>query len=141
MAKLETYSKKWLVIKLFNIKETILRNYIHEGRTSSRHVGHLFENMSSEFPIEPTRTTWERKDEKDEFLELNFKFSNREDLKDFVASIQELEDRMQLFCRLNITKNDAKITCELPPSKVVNERLKDFLNAAKSLEESINERI
>ena len=95
--------------------------------------------MSSELPVEPTQTTWTRKDEKDEFLELNFKFSNREDLKDFVSAIQELEDRMQVFCRLDITKNDIRVVCELPPSKVVNDRLKEFLNAIKSIEETMNE--
>lgn len=125
--------------KLFDIKKIATIKPQEEDRKNS-YARRLFENMSNSLPIEPQQTVWSRKQEKSNELGLSISFSSREDSKDFVAAIQELEDRMQFFSQIEIDKNEIKIHCELPASGIVTDRIKEFLNAAKSIEESINDR-
>lgn len=122
---------------LFDIKN-LSRNETGHNRSYSKR---LFENMNNTFglPVEPQSTPWNRIDKESESLILKFKFSNRENAKDFVSSIQELEDRMQMFCNILINRNEIKISYELPESCIVSDRVKEFFSAIKSIEESIGE--
>lgn len=111
----------------------------NRGRT---YTEKLFENMNASFglPVEPQDAPWNRIDSDKESLVLKFEFSNRENSKDFVAAVQELEDRMQVFCKILIQRNEIKISYDLPETGSVSERAREFLSAVKSIEESIGER-
>ena len=125
---------------LFDIKKIVGSGDFEVRHKVPTYAQRLFENMSGELPVEPQQTIWQRESSKLDSLNLKFKFSKREDAKDFVSAIQELEDRMQFFCTIEIVKNEIKISSELSETGIVGDRVKEFLMAAKSIEETINER-
>lgn len=71
-----------------------------ESRRRS-HVSRLMESIPVELPIEPSETRWEQKKNK---ISSHFEFKRREDVKDFVIAVQELEDRTQHFVEINVER-------------------------------------
>jgi hypothetical protein len=65
------------------------------------HVSRLMESIPVELPIEPSETRWEQKKNK---ISSRFEFKHREDVKDFIIAIQELEDRTQHFVEIKVER-------------------------------------
>ena len=120
-----------------NLKEyTSMLSESAQFRSSmSKSASRIVEGIPREFPVEPEETRWSR--EKGKFLKVKFEFSNRDKLKDFVSSVQELEDRSHHFCRMIVEKSFVTLKCEIEGDRV-SDTSERFLLKAKQIYESIS---
>lgn len=91
--------------------------------------------MPFELPIEPRENPWKRTT--DDVLRVSYSFKNRENTKDFIASVQELEDRMQHFVIIKVERNEVIIE-ESQGISAVSEETKDFYQTAEKISENFN---
>lgn len=88
-------------MKLRSIKKYAgLGEVLTESRRPN-HVSKLMESIPVELPIEPDETRWEQKKNK---ISSRFEFKHREDVKDFIIAVQELEDRTQHFVEIKVER-------------------------------------
>jgi pterin-4a-carbinolamine dehydratase len=82
------------------------------------------ESIPVELPIEPNETRWDRKKNK---ISSRFEFRNREDVKDFVSAIQELEDRTQHFVNIKIERYAVTVEEEIEAVRPLETTNKFFI--------------
>lgn len=110
------------------------------GRAGISSASRLFESMghiSSDLPIEPEKTTWSRK-EKDQVV-ASYDFNNREKSKDFIAAIQELEDRLHHFVKIVIEGNSVKLEESSASHRRIPETVEKFFRAVDKIKEDIDD--
>ena len=112
----------------------------NSGRSGlSSYATRICEGIPSEFPISPSENPWKRMKD-GESVVTTFETHDREKLKDFVASIQELEDRMQHFVKVTI--ENSKVIIEEEVSSITNlpGTSKSFFKAIDEIKNEINGR-
>jgi pterin-4a-carbinolamine dehydratase len=88
-------------------------------------------------PIEPEKTSWSRK-ETDVFV-ASYDFNSREKSKDFVASVQELEDRMHHFVKITIEGTNVKLEEQASTNRRIPETVEKFFRAIDRIKEDIDD--
>lgn len=97
---------------------------LSETRSRPSHMSRLMESIPVELPIEPNETRWDRKKNK---ISSRFEFRNREDVKDFVSAIQELEDRTQHFVNIKIERYAVTVEEEIEAVRPLETTNKFFI--------------
>jgi pterin-4a-carbinolamine dehydratase len=118
------------ILKYAKLNESV------KDRARHTHISRLIEGLPVEFPIEPDETRWERS--RDDKVRISFSFKNREDLKDFVCAIQELEDRMQHFVEIKVEKKQISIEEEVTDRTKVSDLTQRFFMKIKEIYEDMN---
>ena len=122
-----------------NLREFAI-NRSMSGRAGISNASRLFESMghiSSDLPIEPEKTTWSRK-EKDQVV-ASYDFNSREKSKDFIAAIQELEDRLHHFVKIVIEGNSVKLEESSASHRRIPETVEKFFRAVDKIKEDIDD--
>lgn len=111
---------------------------LNESSRYPTYTSRLFEGIPSALPVEPENEPWARL-QKDDKLVFTARFRSRESAKDFVSSVQELEDRMQHFVKIIVSKNDVAV--EDSDDVIMNlETSKSFFKAINAIKESLDGR-
>lgn len=105
----------------------------------SGYISRLFEGIQGELPVQPDSTPWERARSGDE-IRFKAQFSNREKLKDFVSSIQELEDRMNHYVSISISGGEVTIEEEISSISAIDSSSKRFFETLQSIKETFGGR-
>ena len=125
-------------MKLRSIREIAFDSQERRVRSGNRYFSNILESMGSEFPIEPDDNIWKKRYDSGKSVKLSYDLSDRENLKDFISSVQELEDRMQFFSRMQIEKYSVTIECDVSSTAAISENVKKFLEAVDSIKENID---
>jgi pterin-4a-carbinolamine dehydratase len=96
-------------------------------------MGHATGNL----PIEPEKTSWSRKES--DVVTASYEFNSREKSKDFVASVQELEDRMHHFVKITIEGNSVKLEEHASTNRRIPETIEKFFRAVDRIKEDIDD--
>jgi pterin-4a-carbinolamine dehydratase len=100
----------------------------------------LFESIgqaTGNLPIEPEKTSWSRKET--DVIVASYEFNSREKSKDFVASVQELEDRMHHFIKITIEGNSVKLEEHASTNRRIPEVIEKFFRAVDRIKEDIDD--
>lgn len=110
------------------------------NRQPSSHASRLFESMghvSNGLPVEPEETTWSRREENRVIA--SYEFNSREKSKDFIASVQELEDRLHHFVKITIEGNSVKLEERAATNRRIPETVEKFFRAVDKIKEDIDD--
>jgi len=124
---------------LRNLREFAI-NRQTSGRGYSSHASRLFESIgqaTGNLPIEPEKTSWSRKET--DVIVASYEFNSREKSKDFVASVQELEDRMHHFIKITIEGNNVKLEEHASTNRRIPEVIEKFFRAVDRIKEDIDD--
>lgn len=94
------------------------------------HVSRLMESIPVELPIEPSETRWEQRKNK---ISSKFEFKHREDVKDFIIAIQEMEDRTQHFVEIKVDRYSVTLQETLDDLQRQREITNKFFAKAKEI--------
>ena len=94
-------------------------------------------NISNSLPVEPEKTSWSRKDE--DQVTASYEFNSREKSKDFIAAVQELEDRLHHFVKITIEGNKIKIEDPAATNRRIPENVEKFFRAIDKIKEDIDD--
>ena len=122
-----------------NLREFAI-NRQTSGRGYSSHASRLFESIgqaTGNLPIEPEKTSWSRKET--DVIVASYEFNSREKSKDFVASVQELEDRMHHFIKITIEGNSVKLEEHASTNRRIPEVIEKFFRAVDRIKEDIDD--
>lgn len=122
-----------------NLREFAI-NRQTSGRGYSSHASRLFESIgqaTGNLPIEPEKTSWSRKET--DVIVASYEFNSREKSKDFVASVQELEDRMHHFIKITIEGNNVKLEEHASTNRRIPEVIEKFFRAVDRIKEDIDD--
>lgn len=125
-------------MKLRSIKEIAFDSSHRRDKGNNRYFSTMLESMGSEFPISPDDNLWKKRYDSGKVVKLSYELSDRERLKDFVSSVQELEDRMQFFSRMQIEKYSITIECDVSSVSAISDNVKKFLETVDSIKENID---
>lgn len=121
-----------------------LREFAVSRSTTSRgyssHASRLFESMgqaNGSLPIEPEKTSWSRKET--DVVIASYDFNSREKSKDFVASVQELEDRMHHFVKITIEGTNVTLEEQASTNRRIPETVEKFFRAVDRIKEDIDD--
>lgn len=124
--------------KLDSIKRILSEDVGERFSRRNKHMSRILEGIGSSLPIEFDREILKPKDD-GEIFSRKYSFSSREALKDFVSSVQELEDRSFIYATIISTKES--VVVERPAGHTVDmiQRTKMFFRQVDSIAESIND--
>ncbi len=126
--------------KLRSIKEFAFGGIQSHHGADRKYVSRLFEGLGTELPVEPEDNIWKKRYDEGKSIKMSFDFSDREKMKDFVSSVQELEDRMQHFSKMIIEKNAVIVECQVSSVSMLSDRVKDFFSTVSEIKEGLDGR-
>ena len=95
----------------------------------------IVEGLPFSLPVTVSKSEWSRDD--DQGLLREFKFSNREDLKDFVQAIFDLEDETHHHARTIVEGDTVKVFLTTHSKGQVTDRDYDFASALDEMYSSM----
>lgn len=95
----------------------------------------IVEGLPFSLPVTVAKSDWSRDDDKGLLRE--FKFIHREDLKDFVQAILDLEDEVHHHARTVVEGDTVKVSLTTHSKGQVTDRDYDFANALDEMYSSM----
>lgn len=125
--------------KLDSIKRILREDVGNMFPRRNSHASKILEGIGSSLPMSFDKEILRVHDD-GESISRKYTFLNRESLKDFVSSIQELEDRSFVYATITIVKDYVVIEKKIGHTIDSIERAEMFFKQVDSIEESINGR-
>lgn len=116
----------------------LMREYFDMSNSYEVRSSRIFESMPKFLPIEPKDSRWNLSGE-NQLLRI-FEFSNRENLKDFVQAVLDLEDEMMIFSETKVSKDAVQILVFGDSGNIITERSRKFSRILDEFYKSLSER-